>query len=71
MKLINGKHRFFNIWKKSDLSAYNTYKLIRNSTNRLLRKASNEYTKKMFESLPELKQQKKSINTKLKHEVKK
>ena len=37
LNLINEKHRLFNIWKeKRDVDTYNSYKRIRNHTNRLL-----------------------------------
>ena len=71
MNLINEKHRFFNIWKeKRDVDTYSSYKRIRNHTNRLLRRASHSYSQKLFESLPDLKQQWKFIKTKIKHEDK-
>ena len=49
---------------------HNSYKRIRNHTNRLLRRASHNYSQKLFESLPDLKQQWKFIKTKIKHEDK-
>ena len=71
MNLINEKHKFFNIWKeKRDVDTYNSYKRIRIHTNRLLRRASHNYSQKLFESLPDLKQQWKFIKTKIKHEDK-
>ena len=71
MNLINEKHRLFNIWKqKRDVDAYNSYRRIRNHTNRLLRRASHTFSQKLFESLPDLKQQWKFIKTKIKHEDK-
>ena len=71
LNLINEEHRLFNIWKeKADVNTYNSYKRIRNHTNRLLRKASNNYSQKLFESLPNSKQQWKFFKTKIKHEDK-
>ena len=71
MKLINEKHRLFNIWKeKRDVDTYDSYKRIRNHTKRLLRRASHNYSHKLFESLPDLKQRWKFIKTKIKHEDK-
>ena len=71
MNLINEKHRHFNIWKeKADNDTYNSYKRKRNRTNRLLRRASNNYSQKVFESLPDSKQQWKFIKTKIKHKDK-
>ena len=71
LNLINEKHRLFNIWKeKRDVDTYSSYKRIRNHTNRLLRRASHNYSQKLFESLPDLKQQWKFIKTKIKHEDK-
>ena len=71
LNLINKKHRLFNIWKKkAEVDTYNSYKRIRNHTNRLLRRASHNYSQKLFESLPRSKQQWKFIKTKIKHEDK-
>ena len=71
LNLINEKHRFFNIWKeKTDIDTYNSYKRIRNHTNRLLRRAIHNYSQKLFENLPNSKQQWKFIKTKIKHEDK-
>ena len=71
LNLINEKHRLFNIWKiTADVDTYNSYKRIRNHTNRLLRRASHNYSQKLFESLPDSKQQWKFIKTKIKHEDK-
>ena len=71
MNLINEKHRLFIIWKiTADVDTYNSYKRIRNHTNRLLRRANHNYSQKLFESLPDSKQQWKFIKTKIKHEDK-
>ena len=71
LNLINKKHRLFNIWKiTADVDTYNSYKRIRNHTKRLLRRASHNYSQKLFESLPDSKQQWKFIKTKIKHEDK-
>ena len=70
LNLINKKHRLFNIWKEKEVDSYNSYKRIRNHTNRLLRRPSNNYSEKLFESLPDSKQQWKFIKTKIKHEDK-
>ena len=71
LNLINEKHRLFNIWKEiRDVDTYNKYKRIRNHTYRLLRRASHNYSQKLFESLPDLKQQWKFVKTKVKHEDK-
>ena len=67
MKLIKEKNQQFIIWnKKADASAYNPYKIIKTVANRQLKKTGDEYTKKTFESLPDLKQQRKFVNSKLK-----
>ena len=71
MNLINERHRLFNFWKeKADVDTYNSYIRIRNHTKRLLRRASNNYSQKLFESQPDSKQQWKFIKTKIKHEDK-
>ena len=54
---------------KRDVDTYNSYKRIRNHTNRLLRRASHNYSQKFYESLPDLKQQWKFLKT-IKHEDK-
>ena len=47
--LINEKHRLYNAWKKTQNSDfYNDYKPLRNSMNRKLKKAEDDYTKKFF-----------------------
>ena len=56
--LINEKHRVFNEWKKDpNQELFNSYKVLRNNVNRKLRKASNYYTKQIFENLPTSKEQ--------------
>ena len=65
LNLINEKHRLFNIWKiTADVDAYTLYKRIKNHTNRLLRRASYNFSQKLFESLPDSKQQWKVVKTK-------
>ena len=57
-KTLSIKHRLFNIWsQKADIPAYNTHKVFRNTSKQQVRKASFECATKMFESLPDLKQQ--------------
>ena len=71
LNLINKKHRLFSIWReKADVDTYNSYKRIRNHTNRVLRRASYNFSHKLFESLPDSKQEWKFIRTKIKHEDK-
>ena len=56
--LIIEKHRVFNEWKKDpNQELFNSYKVLRNSVNRKLRKASDDYTKQFFENLPTSKEQ--------------
>ena len=57
------KHRVFNEWKKDpNQELFNSYKVLRNNVNRKLRKASDDYTKQIFENLPTSKEQCKLIN---------
>ena len=52
LNLIREKHILFNIWKeKADVEKNNSYKIIRNSTNRPIRTASNNYSQKLFKNL--------------------
>ena len=56
--LINEKHRVFNEWKKDpNQELFNSYKVHRKNVNRILRKASDDYTKQFFENLPTSKEQ--------------
>ena len=56
--LINEKHRLFNAWKKNPKSEiYNIYKSLRNSVNRKLKKAADDYTKNFFQQLPTSREQ--------------
>ena len=64
---INKKHRFFNIWnEKGDIDTCSSYKRVRNHTNGLLRRASNNYLQNMFEYLHDSKQKWKQIKAKTK-----
>ena len=51
--LRNEKHRLFNSWKKNAKPEfYNIYKSLRNSANRKLKKAADDYAKNFFQQLP-------------------
>ena len=64
--LINEKHRLFNAWKKNPKSEiYNIYKSLRNSVNRKLRKAADDYTKNFFQQLPTSREQWKFIKNRI------
>ena len=71
LRLINEKHRLFNLWKeKKDLSIFTSYKIIRNSVNRQLKKSANDYSKNIFENITESKQKWKFIKNKLQKDAK-
>ena len=71
LRLINEKHRLFNLWKeKKDLSIFTSYKIIRNSVNRQLKKSANEYSKNIFENITDSKQKWKFIKNKLQNGAK-
>ena len=64
--LINEKHRLFNAWKKNPKSeVYNIYKSLRNSVNRKLKKAADDYTKNFFQQLPTSREQWKFIKNRI------
>ena len=64
--LINEKHRLFNAWKKNPKSEiYNIYKSLRNSVNRKLKKAADDYTKNFFQQLPTSREQWKFIKNRI------
>ena len=64
--LINEKHRLFNAWNKNPKSEiYNIYKSLRNSVNRKLKKAANDYTKIFFQQLPISREQWKFIKNRI------
>ena len=71
LNVINKKHMLFNIWKeKADVDTYNSYKKIIDHKDRILRRASINYTQNSFESLSDSEQQWKFIKTKTKDEDK-
>ena len=64
--LINEKHRLFNAWKKNPRSEiYNIYKSLRNSVNRKLKRAADDYTKNFFQPLPTSREQWKFIKNRI------
>ena len=68
LKKFDKKHQLSIICKEK--VDYSTYRIIKNNTSRQLRKANNGYTKRMFENLADLKEQRTFINTRLKQNVK-
>ena len=64
--LINEKHRLFNAWKKNPKPAiYNIYRFLRNSVNKKLKKAADDYTKNFVQQLPTSREQWKFIKNRI------
>ena len=60
--LIIEKHRLFDAWKKNPKpDIYNIYKSLRNSVNRKLKKAADDYAKNFLQQLPASREQWKCI----------
>ena len=64
--LIIEKHRLFYTWKKNPIpEIYNIYKSLRNSVNRQLTKAADDYTKNFFQQVPSSREQWKLIKNRI------